>query len=697
MYLKSLTIENFRKFRSTNNRVNFVCASDYKKDGKIDISPKTTLIIGKNNSGKTTVIEALKKLFSSELFYSNDFNYNYLKDLLGLYTLEYLENEENKIVPTITFTLVIAIDNSNEDLLTNIIPFMTLGDTKNSEITIISKWAPKDDQEFFQAIKKYVLTAEKYKSQKFDRFIELLNDIDFSLTYSNLNNEKRDFSLKNLVDIESIAANKITNQDCLSKAFSKIIDYRYKQIKEENQDIGFTELEENIVNINETLTSQFEKSHTQSINASLGKMLSGQKCKVLLKSDLNFRTLLNNVLKYQYIEGSNHIPETQYGLGYTNLMMIIADIITYMEKYPENSFNSQINLISIEEPETFMHPQMQELFIKNINEMISSLLEDKNKHVNSQIIITTHSPHILNSKIHQGNSFNDINYITEEHDIANVVQLSDSSIMKAPEKTNIDEYSNYIKNLRYLKKHIKFKTSELFFADAVIFVEGITEYTLLQYYLDADLRFNKFYISLVLIDGAHSKVYEELIHLLKIPTLIITDIDIKRYDFEKGIATKGKRKTYLQMTTKQLVNRISTNDSLLHFYETNIVENIIKSDYVVNGNLMVSCQKQKIGKYYPTSFEEAFILTNKSVDIVKTVIQRLKPRIYTHIMSMGGLEKSSFQLQYKLSDSKSDFANDLLYEILVCEDKDKLPKLPQYILDGLSFLSQHLGGEDVGV
>lgn len=28
MYLKNLTIENFRKFRTTNNRVNFVCASD---------------------------------------------------------------------------------------------------------------------------------------------------------------------------------------------------------------------------------------------------------------------------------------------------------------------------------------------------------------------------------------------------------------------------------------------------------------------------------------------------------------------------------------------------------------------------------------------------------------------------------------------------------------------------------------------
>ena len=93
------------------------------------------------------------------------------------------------------------------------------------------------------------------------------------------------------------------------------------------------------------------------------------------------------------------------------MMMIVANIIGYMEKFPETSFNSQINLITIEEPETFMHPQMQELFIRDVNVMIGALLEGHNKHVNSQIIITTHSAHILNSKIHEGNSFNSINYI----------------------------------------------------------------------------------------------------------------------------------------------------------------------------------------------------------------------------------------------------------------------------------------------
>lgn len=697
MYLKSISLENFRKFRTRNNIIDFVDAKDYKNDEQVNIAPKTTLIIGKNNSGKTTVVEALKKLLCSESFCGTDFNLDYLNELMELYTLEYLEMEEKREVPALTFILTVVIDTSTEDLLTNLIPFMTLGDIKNPDVTIIARWIPKDDEVFFQSIKKFISNSDKYKNQKFDRFIDVINDSAFELNFFNLNYEKREFSLKKLIDIESVSANNITSEECLSTAFSKIIDYRYKQFKEVNDDIGLDELDENIIAINETLTEYLEKSHTKSINTSLGKMLSGKKCKVLLKSDLSFKILLSNVLKYQYLEGNNRIPETQYGLGYTNLMMIIADIISYMEKYPENSFNSQINLISIEEPETYMHPQMQELFIKNINEMISSLLEGKNKHVNSQIIITTHSPHILNSKIHQGNSFDNINYITEYQNAANIVCLSDATIMDAPEESDIDAYEQYIKKLRYLKKHVKFKISELFFSDAVIFVEGITEYTLLQYFLDSDPRFNKNYISLVLIDGAHAKVYEKLIHLLKIPCLILTDIDIKREDFEKNIETKGKRKTFLQMTSKSLLNRITTNDTLEYFYGTKAAKDIINSSYVINDNLMVSCQKQKIGKYYPTSFEEAFILSNENVDMVKTVISRLKPSIYKDITTKGGIAKNSYKLQNKLSDSKSNFANDLLYEILLCEENEKLPKLPQYILDGLEFLNKELGGEDIGL
>ncbi|HFU3958289.1 TPA: AAA family ATPase, partial [Streptococcus suis] len=70
MYLKSVRIKNFRKFRESKNIISFVPAADFneeqgdinEKNEVIDIASKTTLIVGKNNSGKTTIVTALKKL-----------------------------------------------------------------------------------------------------------------------------------------------------------------------------------------------------------------------------------------------------------------------------------------------------------------------------------------------------------------------------------------------------------------------------------------------------------------------------------------------------------------------------------------------------------------------------------------------------------------------------------------------------------
>ena len=38
--------------------------------------------------------------------------------------------------------------------------------------------------------------------------------------------------------------------------------------------------------------------------------------------------------------------------------------------------------------------------------------------------------------------------------------------------------------MKFLKSHIKFKVSELFFSDAIIMVEGVSEYSLLPYYVE---------------------------------------------------------------------------------------------------------------------------------------------------------------------------------------------------------------------
>lgn len=71
MYLKKLKIQNFRNYGMENNEVEFVSADgiqskntvlskESEQDNKesFNVASATTLIVGKNNAGKTTIIKA---------------------------------------------------------------------------------------------------------------------------------------------------------------------------------------------------------------------------------------------------------------------------------------------------------------------------------------------------------------------------------------------------------------------------------------------------------------------------------------------------------------------------------------------------------------------------------------------------------------------------------------------------------------
>ena len=84
-----------------------------------------------------------------------------------------------------------------------------------------------------------------------------------------------------------------------------------------------------------------------------------------------------------------------------------------------------------------------------------------------------------------------------------------------------------------------------------------------------------------------------------------------------------------------------------------------------------------------------------------------KPGIYKNIVGegeekdLGELVERSFEFQRKLASSKSDFANTLLYKMIV--SGVDIPDLPTYMKDGLKWLSNKLntslslkgGGKDV--
>lgn len=703
MYLKEFELRNFRKFYYKDGYHNSICFSNPHKEDDINIASRTSLIIGPNNCGKTTIISCLEKLLSSTPYFTEyDFNLDYINELFSTYPSSEDEFDDLKL-PEICLVLKIELDRNN-DLINNISPFLKISNLENKTVEIIAKWEVKEKEVFISKCKDINIKYKNYcssstsidprilnKRLNVERF-HLLSPDNFQLNFYNSSGEQvNNFKLNNLIEIVSIKSNKIDSDKSLSNALKKIIKFRYINDTENNN--RYSEINDTLFNLENEISSKLDKEYMENINNTLQKIIFSNQ--VTMKLDLSLDSLINNLIKCEYLENEHSIPENQYGLGYTNLIIIISEIISYVDNYHNEQRNSIIHLITIEEPETYMHPQMQELFIKKINDAIDELLQHTNKNINSQLLITTHSPHILNSKIHNGHSLSNINYIKCKKNHSEIVNLNDENITNTLSTNNTD-LDERIKELEFIKKHIKFKISELFFAEAAIFVEGITEYHLLQYYIDEDTILSTKTISIIIIDGAHSKVYTNLIKLLGIPVVIITDLDIKRLKNEKGINEnddEDKTKTYKQIDNIEGIT--TTNETLKYFYRNECLSKICQ-EYYKQDNLMVCSQIEKINGFYATSFEEALILTNYDNKIMNNTVSQVKPLIYAKCKDNNCINKQkSFELQVKLAEDKSLFANTLLFNILtsVTASQPK-PMLPQYIEDAFSFIKKEIKNND---
>ncbi len=687
MYLKKLKIQNFRNYGMENNEVEFVSADgiqskntvlskESEQDNKesFNVASATTLIVGKNNAGKTTIIKALDKLINKSAdknFTSSDFNFYYLNECMDAY-LNQKETTAEVEVPFMEFVLVIVFGDESTDSLANLVPFMLLEDVKDSELEICVRYEIVEKAVFKESVKK---VFDKYKDEdkqfKFRKFLGCIDQAAFQLNYYDKNRDRVEekFKLSSLINFEIINANLVKKETVLSETFNKIVAYRYEHMLGDKKE----EIEDSFDGMNKELTKKIENHHTIDINNALSKVISQNHMKINLSADMTLEKVLEKLIRYEYVEKEFNIPEDQFGLGYTNLMMIIAALLNYIEHYPDTKRNTKINLVAIEEPETYMHPQMQELFINNINDVLWDLCKSKGKSINSQLLITTHSAHILNSKIHSGNSFNNINYAYKKNNQSRVIIMNNGCVMPdGVTDVNSTEF-------RFLKKHIKFKVSELFFTDAAIFVEGFGEETILPFFIERNEELNKQYLSVFSINGAHGYLYKNLIKTLGVPTLIITDLDIKKEDGEEQVT--------------DLTNRETTNKTIQHFKGDEDLSTL--EEHIEEDNIYLAYQGN-INGYYATSLEEAFILTNYDNIILNDVLKALKPQIYNRIVNAGASpdysknKDFSSKWQVKLASEKGRFASDLLYLMIEKENSDKLPKLPGYIANGLKWLAEKL-------
>lgn len=738
MYLKSLSIKNYRKYGKEVQTINFAHSKwpeipeDEDETEKINIteeyiSKSSSLIVGKNNSGKSTIVKLLNTLQNSKsgsrsVFKHTDFNLKILSDW-------YHENIDNKSeeeiksinkshFPKLEFQLILGIDDGNdlissfEDILilSGIETVETHENQEIAEVTIDVKYEVVDEVAFLEDLVK-IKTSYSNDSQQYDelykkelqyrQFLALFSSNYFVLNFYPIGREEpaKEFSLSSLLKVDTIEANTVKNDKTLSQAYNKIVSTYIK-----NNDIE--EINSLVGGINYQVKGMIDANIKDILQSAVSSIESIKNLKMNLHPDVTLEKIFANSIIYEYQEGNNNIPESQFGMGYTNLMVIIAKIVDYIELYSEKDINGSVNILCIEEPESFMHLQMQELFIKNISKAIATLLGKKQQLDTFQIIITTHSTHILNSKIQSGNTLNNISYLGQAG-VNNIIKnISDDAIVSGRDIDN--------KAYEYIKKYLRLEVSDIFFADAVILVEGVSEETYLRYEIDKHPILKNHHIKVYRIDGAYAHQFISLLDLLEIKTVIFTDMDLKRKEKDE----EGKKIDILSYNINDLniqyansTECLTTNSTLQYFIKKELNDENAKYDKINpkliemltdKDELVIICEnismysQGKINGYYATSFEEAIVLTNSINEDKKKykkslikLLQKVHPKMkyFEDIDENSKLADKSYMYQVKLSDGKSKFSTGIVY--LSVTDEDFSIKQPQYIESGLNSLCDY--------
>lgn len=681
MKIEKIKVNNFRSLK------NFC----------MDLEDELSLIVGKNNTGKTSVIEILNKFLNkSSTLECDDFNIEYTMDLE-----KNLKNEEYEFIMQ-GIKLKIFIRYDENDNLSNVSKFLTTLDVENNYIVLDFEYVLNEDN--FQLLKTEYLKFIKENSDKdFEYFFrhnykKYFKFIKRSLGYDREKNKENeeiyidlenDKEINNLVNIKYISAKRaVDNKDTNNTLSLQSASY-YERIKDKpemEQSIADfrTELEETDKKFDEKYESIFENVLKKI------KEFGGLK-----KDDLNIKikSLLqqSNILKgnttvfYNYNDQSN-LPESYNGLGYLNLISIIFEIENIINDFSKEDQKADINLLFIEEPEAHTHPQMQYVFINNIKSLLKKSSEEKK--INLQTIITTHSSHIVSQS-----DFSDIKYFNKSNNGTWCKNLKDLKKL----------YEDDEKSYRFLKQYLTLNRAEVFFADKIIFIEGDTERILLPAMLkkidlegeELDEKLLSQNISIIEV-GRHSKIFQHFLNFLQIKTLIITDIDSTK----KKLTSDGKT-TYVACSVDDTEAIRTSNDSIKYFFDKYIenddclesLKRITASERIIkkvennwekdeNGNLMVQYQlKEETVDYYPRSFEDAFICINK--DFIKE-----NKKDFNSLKKLEIIEKEPndfYKIAQECIDSKPSFAIEIL---LNSDDNYSNWNIPSYIKEGLEWLKK---------
>lgn len=522
MYLKKIIIKNFRTF---------------DEDGiSLIFNKGVNAIIGENNSGKSSVIDVLRIVYSTvtyrkDIFFSkSDFHVSEDGGVANYAQFDvYLEEVPRRLVEIwnprsesgeggdfhIKFEKYVS-PNGTEKVRSVYWGFGTEGNQLSAdtfEATDVvflgalrdseSEMKPSRNSKLAQLLRNLV-PGEEIRAE----LVQILNDANNSLLEKEQLKKTRNTINQNLARIEQEFLNQQIDIGLVEPRFDSIAASLRAWVKPK------------WILINK-LDPVYEKAYTYHQNHKKSKKIQADEKGIYFEISISAdETGFDKEIANRIGDIANSSFELyQNGLGYNNLLFMSA-VLGDMAIEKGGVYQ---NLLLVEEPEAHLHPQLQEL--------VHSFLADANKSDgNIQIIYTSHSP-TLASKVDIAN----INLVYEYGHKKYCLPFSE---------TNLTE-----ENKGYLQRYLDVTKSQMFFARGILFVEGISEAVLLPAMAKAlDRPFEKYAVELVNVDSVAFAPFVNLLSSDRVKTCfskvsIITDDDRcakkdeeeyidKNYDFD---------------------------------------------------------------------------------------------------------------------------------------------------------------------